>query len=382
VSTPKLDSIQAELDAIRAAGRWRETRPADPTLRANFSSNDYLGLAVDPRVTQSAAEAAQQWGSGAGASRLMAGQHEIHAELEAALANFFAQPAALLFPSGYQANLGTLTALAGRDDAIYSDALNHASLIDGARLSRAEVKVYAHNDVAALEALLAEAPEARRRVIVTESVFSMDGDLAPVAALSALAARHGAWLVVDEAHAIGVYGEGCGVCAAQGVKPDVLLGTLSKALGSQGGFVACAGAVRDLLVNRARTFIFSTGLAPACAAAALEALKIIRDEPGQGREVLLAAKLLRDALHARDIHAPGEAQIVPVLLGDEALALRVAAGCAARGARVHAIRPPTVPAGTCRLRLSVNALHSDTDLVWLAGCIADAMAEAVAEASA
>lgn len=376
MSEAKYESIHAELGAIRAAGRWRATRPGDPAAHARFSSNDYLGLARDLRVSSAAAEAAAHWGGGAGASRLMAGQHAIHAALEAALAAFLQQPSALVFPSGYQANVGTLTALAGRGDVVFSDALNHASLIDGARLSRATVQVYPHNDMTALASLLEASGGARRRIIVSESVFSMDGDLAPLQALAALAAQYGAWLVVDEAHAIGVYGEGRGACAAVGVVPDIFLGTLSKALGSQGGFVACTGAVRDLLVNRARTFIFSTGLAPACAAAALAALRVIEAEPSRGAKVLRAAAQLRAALHALGIGAPGESHIVPVLLGDEALALRVAAACAARGAPVHAIRPPTVPPGTCRLRLSLSVHHSDEELTQLAAIIAGALAEA------
>lgn len=304
----------------------------------------------------------------------MAGHHPAHADLEAALAEFLGYPEALLFPSGYQANLGVLTALATGDTVLYSDALNHASLIDGARLSRAVVRVYPHGNVASLAAMLAEDRSASRRLIVTESVFSMDGDLAPLRALGELADAHGAWLVVDEAHAIGVYGQGRGACAEVGLQPDVMLGTLSKALGSQGGFVACARPVRDLLVNRARTFIFTTGLAPVCAAAALAALEVVRESPGLGASLLAKAAGLRSALHAHGIGAPGTAHIVPVLLGEEDHALRVAEGCADRGMPVHAIRPPTVPPGTCRLRISLNAAHTDEEIQMLAGVIRESIA--------
>jgi 8-amino-7-oxononanoate synthase len=341
-----------------------------------FSSNDYAGLARDPRVVAAAQAALAAHGAGASASRLMAGQLDIHAQLEAALAGFLGVEAALVFPSGYQANIGVLTALAGRDAAIYSDALNHASLIDGARLSRAVVHVYPHNDVGALEELLARDAGTGRKLIVTESVFSMDGDCAPVAALHDCAARHGAWLVVDEAHAIGVFGEGRGLCAARGAAPDVVLGTLSKALGSQGGFAACTRDVRDLLINMARTFIFSTGLAPACAGAALEAINILAAAPALAGEALERAAHFRAALRACGLEAPGEAHIVPIVLGSEAATMRAAEGCRARGVLAHGIRPPTVPPGACRLRLSVSRLHTDGQLSWAAAQIADAVREA------
>lgn len=373
----KESSLLAELEAVRAAGRWRAVGAAADgvPVRAGFSSNDYLDLARDPEVCAAAQAALAAQGAGAGASRLMAGQHPVHAGLESALAAFLGTESALVFPSGYQANIGLVSALAGRDGFIFSDSLNHASLIDGARLSRATVQIYSHNDVAALESLLEQAPRAARKLIVTESVFSMDGDCAPVAELAALAARHGSWLVVDEAHALGVFGEGRGLSAAAGLRPDVILGTLSKALGSQGGFVACSEPLRDLLVNKARTFIFSTGLAPACAAAATAALRHLAQGPSLGVELLRKATLFRDALRAEGLDAPGATQIVPILLGGEALTMRAAELCRARGVQVHGIRPPTVPAGACRLRLTVCIAHTDEVLHWAASQIAEAVRE-------
>lgn len=359
-----------ELNALRAANRWRATAArAEGTC---FSSNDYLNLSCSEALITAAQQTLAAWGTGATASRLMAGHLPPHASLETALAGFLDTEAALVFPSGYQANIGLITALAGREAWLFSDALNHASLIDGARLSRARVSVYPHADAGALEAQLRAAPAGVRKIIVTESVFSMDGDCAPVEALAELARANGAWLVVDEAHALGVYGAGRGLCAARGAKPDVVLGTLSKALASQGGFVACSAVVRDLLVNRARTFIFSTGLAPASAAAAEAALTLLASTPGLGATLLRNAAAFRDALRAHGIHTPGESQIVPIVLGSEAAALRAADHCRARGLSVHAIRPPTVPEGACRLRLSVTLAHPPGELARAAQIIAEA----------
>lgn len=368
--------ILAELEAVRGAGRWRAVRPAGAGLC--FSSNDYLGLARHPAVIAAAQAAVAAHGAGATASRLMAGETSAHAGLEAALAAFLGTESALVFPSGYQGNIGLITALAGRDSVIFSDALNHASLIDGARLSRSAVQVYAHNDVRELEARLTQTVCKGRRIVVTESVFSMDGDCAPVDEIAALVARAGAWLVVDEAHAVGVFGGGRGLCAARGAKADVVLGTLSKTLGSQGGFVACSRVVRDLLINKARTFIFSTGLAPANAAAAEAALGLLRDAPDMGERLLKKAALFREALRAGGLDVPGQTQIVPVLLGEESVTMRAAEACRARGLTVHGIRPPTVPPGQCRLRLSVSLAHTDEELRDAASKIIEAVREVTA----
>jgi len=343
----------------------------------SFASNDYLGLAADPRLASSAAETAAKEGFGASASRLVSGDLPALRRLEAALAAYLGRDTALVFPSGYQANIGALTALAGPADLIVSDALNHASLIDGCRLSRARVAVYPHLDLKAADALLDD-PTARRRLLVTESLFSMDGDTAPLPELMELADRRGAILVVDEAHALGVRGpRGRGLCAAAGVAPDVLIGTLGKAFGAAGGFVTGSTPLRDLLVNRARTFIFTTAVPPPVAAAALQAIEIAATAEGDQRREQLAGlgERLRSGLATRRAGSTTAAgPIYPVLLGSNERALAVSAGLRARGFFVPAIRPPTVPAGTARLRITLSAAHTVEEV--------DALMDALAEATA
>lgn len=320
----------------------------------NFSSNDYLGLAAHPELVKAAHIALDAHGVGAGASRLVVGDTTAHQSLERALALFEGTEAALLFNSGYAANVGALTALFGPGDVLFSDALNHASLIDGCRLSRARVVVYPHGDVEALESLLRENP-GRRRAVVTDAVFSMDGDRAPLKALREVCTRHAAALFVDEAHATGVLGAtGRGLCELEGVTPDVHVGTLSKALGSFGGFVCGSKALRELLLNRARTLIFSTALPAAVCAAAERALELVRE--GSARQKL-------DALRAQ-LGAKSSA-IVPVMLGSAENALRVSAELREAGFLVKAIRPPTVPEGTSRLRIAVTAAHTTDDVTQL-----------------
>ncbi len=265
----------------------------------NFGSNDYLGLAADARLAAAAADAARTVGCGAGASPLVTGHVEAHRRLEQRLAEFEAAEAALLFSSGYAANLGTISALVGREDAIFADEKNHASMIDGCRLSRATVHVYPHGDASALAKLLDADEGARRRLIVTESVFSMDGDLAPLLEIAALAAEHDCMLLVDEAHATGVFGaHGRGVAELLGVEDrvDVRVGTLSKALGCSGGFVCGSRRLIDWLVNAARPYVFSTALAPPVAAAGMAALDVVRDEPQRRVELLRRADALRSAI--------------------------------------------------------------------------------------
>src|SRR5947209_3361981 len=270
-----LDRLQARRACPELSGRSRVHVAVASRPALSFASNDYLDLAADPRVAAAAAETAQREGYGASAARLVSGDLPAHRELERRLASFLDRPAALVFPSGYQANLGVVAALAGPDDLIVSDALNHASLIDGCRLSRARVAVFPHANAAAAAAALATASAARRRLIITESLFSMDGDTAPLPDLAEVARTSDAILVVDEAHAIGVHGPaGRGLCAGAGVVPDVLVGTLGKALGAGGGFVAGSPVLREYLVNRARTFIFTTALPAPVAAAASRALEI------------------------------------------------------------------------------------------------------------
>lgn len=374
----ELDHPNARRACPELAGRSRVEVTVGARLAVSFASNDYLDLAGDPRLAAAAAEAAQRDGYGSSAARLVSGDLPAHRELERRLAAFLGRPAALVFPSGYQANLGVVTALAGPDDLVVSDALNHASLIDGCRLSRARIAVYPHANAEAAAAALASAPAARRRLLVTESLFSMDGDAAPVAELANVARDNDAILVVDEAHAVGVHGPaGRGLCAAAGVAPDVLVGTLGKALGAGGGFVAGSSVLREYLVNRARTFIFTTALPPPVAAAATRALEIAAGPEGDQRRNHLAdlGRLLTGRLAPLGGWAAGGTvpigPIFPFLLGDNERALHVSAELRRRSFFVPAIRPPTVPDGTARLRITLSAAHRPDDLARLTDVLAE-----------
>lgn len=338
----------------------------------NFSSNDYLDLARDARVKQAAVSALDRYGTGATASRLMAGTLDIHERLETCLAGLVNQPAALTFPAGFQMNLGVISALFDNEGwTLFSDALNHASLIDGCRLSRAQVQVYPHQDLEVLATLLEDA--AGPKAIITESVFSMDGDLAPLQALDALAKEHGAMLVVDEAHAIGIHGRGGGLCVGCGIRPDITLGTLGKSLGSAGGFVAASDLICRVLVNTARSFIFSTGLNPASAAAALESARIVESDPEMGRRLIDRSRQFRGLLRESGFDVrEDDSPIVPIVLGSNEDALRVAQALDDEGIMATAIRPPTVPEDTSRLRLSVTLAHTHEDLARTAQAVARA----------
>jgi glycine C-acetyltransferase/8-amino-7-oxononanoate synthase len=334
-----------------------------------LASNNYLGLATHPEVTAAAAEAARTWGSGTGAARLITGGLRLHDELEAALAAFKETDDAVLFSSGYLANLGTISALVGAGDAVFSDALNHASIVDGCRLSRADVIVYDHADVGRLAGRLAawrhHAPHARA-LVVTDSVFSMDGDLAPLPDLVAVCERYDALLMVDEAHATGVVGPaGRGAVAHFGLMGQVpiVMGTLSKALGAAGGFVAGTADLCDLLRNRARAFIFDTALPAPTTAAALAALHVVAREPERCARARAIARQLADGVRAAGYSvATPDAAVVPVMIGEPAAALDLAARLLDAAVLVPAIRPPTVPPGTARLRATVMATHSDHDV--------------------
>lgn len=325
----------------------------------NFSSNDYLGLANDPDVIAAGREALERHGAGAGASRLVTGDSEAHRALERALAAFEGTEAALLFNSGYAANVGVLSALLGPGDAVFSDELNHASIVDGCRLSRAQVCIYRHRDVEHLEALLRATP-ARRRLVVTDSVFSMDGDRAPLRALREVCDRHGAALMLDEAHATGVLGAtGRGLTELDGVEPDLKLATLSKALGGFGAFVACSSALRELLFNRARSLVFSTALPPAVCAMAQAALEKAK-HPGLRARLWANIDRVAAALGQRP-----DSAIFSVVLGAPVAALTASARLREAGVLVKAIRPPTVPEGTSRLRIALSAAHRDDDVAAL-----------------
>ena len=340
-----------------------------------LASNNYLGLANDPAVVAGARAALEAYGAGAGASRLVTGSLDLHRTLEERIAALKGCQDALVFPTGFQANVGTIPALVGRGDVVFSDELNHASLIDGCRLSGAEVVRYPHADADALEAAVRGAA-GRRLLIVTDTVFSMDGDLAPLPAIVEVAERHGCMLMVDEAHATGVLGpNGAGAIEHFGLRGrvPVVMGTLSKALGSQGGYVAGDRDLCDYLRTRDRGFVFTTALAPAAAGAALAALDIVRDEPERrARLHALVARLVEGARSLGYTVLPTDSAVVGVLIGEAATALAV--GASLRSARVWApaIRPPSVPVGTARMRLTVMATHEDRHIDWALGALADA----------
>ena len=333
-----------------------------------FASNDYLGLAADARLCEAAIAGVRRDGVGAGASHLILGHGAVHAALEDALARFVGLPRALLFSNGYMANLGAVTALVGRGDAVFADRLNHASLNDAALLSRAEFRRYAHGDCAALERLLAKST-ARRKLVVSDAVFSMDGDLAPVAQLLELCERYDAWLLLDDAHGFGVLGAGgrgvlehCGVASPR----IVYMATLGKAAGVAGAFVAGDEATIEWLAQRARTYIYTTASPPLLAHALLASLDIIAGEPQRrARLAQSIAAFKRGCAGLTWRLLPSDTAIQPLVLGDNREALRVAAALAAQGLLVPAIRPPTVPAGTARLRVSLSAAHAPEDVARL-----------------
>lgn len=366
--------VDAELDGIRAAGRWRVTRElattgpvtgvVDGRPVVTFASNDYLGLTHHPAVVAAAHAALDRWGAGSGASRLVVGSRPLHAELEAELAGWKGTEAALLFPTGFAANLGLLATLGGPGVTILSDELNHASIVDGARLARAGVRVFRHADLDHLAKLLVDVDGSGDgpALVVTDSAFSMDGDVAPVEALIDLCADHDALLVLDEAHAVLGPELPARRVAHRGVTV-LRMGTLSKALGSLGGFVAGPRRYVDVLRNRARPFIFTTAPTPADVGAALAAVRVVRSTEGGA----LAARLRGHVDRLRPGHPT---PIVPVVLGDEAAALAAADRLLDQGLLVPAIRPPTVPAGTSRLRVALSAAHTDAQVDALATVLA------------
>jgi glycine C-acetyltransferase/8-amino-7-oxononanoate synthase len=366
-----VQDLAGGLEELRAAGLHRGLRvvggPQGPRVELDgrqvllLCSNNYLGLADHPRVRQAAAEAAMRWGTGAGASRLISGTMPLHGQLEDRLAAFKETEAALLFGSGYLANTGVVSALAGRDEVVFSDELNHASIIDGCRLARAETFVYHHLDTEHLAWGLRKA-RGRGALIVTDGVFSMDGDVAPVAELAELAERHGCRLAVDEAHGTGAIGPGGrGAVAEAGLSGEegiVVIGTLGKALGSYGAYVCGSRQLIDWLVNTARPFIFSTAPPPPSIAAAAAALDLLAARPRQVDRLAANAAALREALTHQGLELAGSrTQIQPVLVGDAAQAVELCERVLERGVFAQAIRPPTVPDGTSRLRLTVMATH-------------------------
>ena len=352
-------------ETLREDGIWVER---GERRLLSFSCNDYLNLTQHPTIKQAAVAAIERYGAGSGASRLVTGNHPLYAQLETRLAQFKRTEAACVFGSGYLANSGIIPVLIGRDGLVLVDELSHACIYAGAQLSRGRVLTFRHNDVAhARELLAAHRAEHDRALIVTDGVFSMDGDLAPLSDLLGLADEHDAWLMSDDAHGIGVVGGGRGSSFAGNAHIPVPLqmGTLSKAIGSYGGYLAASMPVIELMRNRARTLIYSTGLPPACVAAALAALDLIEREPDYAALPVKKAK----AFTERAGLSPAQSPIVPIVVGDEATALVASQFLENEGFLVVAIRPPTVPAGTARLRLTFTAQHPDDEVARLADIV-------------
>ena len=374
--------LQRQLDERAALGLLRSRRtltsPQSPHIVVDgkpdlaFCSNDYLGLASHPQLIAALQQGAQQWGVGAGAAHLVSGHFDAHHQLEQQLASFVGKPAALLFSTGYMANLGVVQALVGKDDTVFADKLNHASLNDAMQLSRAEVKRYRHGDLAQLAQLLAQTKNGRK-LLITDAVFSMDGDIAPLRELLALCEQHDAWLYVDDAHGFGVLGaQGRGSLAHFGIasKRIIHMATLGKAAGVSGAFVAAEQAVIDTLVNHAHSYVYTTATPPALSVALSQSLQLI----AQGDE--LRAHLHRLVTQLRNGLSdlpwqlmPSDTAIQPLLIGDNKRALSLSEGLRARGIWVAAIRPPTVPQGTARLRITLSAAHSEADVDNLVGAL-------------
>lgn len=382
-----VERVAAEaLGEIRARGTYRRMRVLDgvqaPRMRVDgrpvllFAGSNYLDLAAHPEVVEASARAARDLGCAAGGSRLINGNLALHEELEERLAKFLGRGAALAFATGYMANVGVIPALVGRGDVVVSDQLSHASIVDGCRLSRATVRVFPHGDLDAAEAILAEVcGEESRVLLAVDGLYSMDGDLAPLPELVALAKRYDAMLLLDDAHGTGTLGAtGRGSAEALGVQSgvDIHLGTLGKALGSFGAFVAGSRALRDLLVNTARSFIFSCALAPPQVAAAIASLEIVEREPWRREQLQARAGRLREQLAGYGIDTrPSETQIVPVVVGENEPTMAICEALLERGFYAQGIRHPSVPTGTARLRLTVMATHSESEIDALAAAIAE-----------
>ncbi|MEA2467389.1 MAG: 8-amino-7-oxononanoate synthase [Thermoleophilaceae bacterium] len=381
-----MSDIEEVLDDLRERGLYRRLRlvsgpqgprvllDGDPVLL--LCSNNYLGLADHPRVREAAADAAMRWGVGSGASRLVSGNMTVHRRLEEQLAHFKGSAACVLFGSGYLANTGVISTLAHEGDVVFSDALNHASIVDGCRLARAETFVYDHCDTEHLEWGLREAG-GRGALIVTDGVFSMDGDIAPLEEIVELAQRYDARVMVDEAHSTGTVGPGGrGAVADAGLEQevDIVVGTLGKSLGSYGAYVCCDKPMAKYLVNTARTLIFSTALPPPAVAGAMAALDLLREQPGRVDKLARNAEAMRSALVAEGLDTSvSETQILPLIVGDAATAMDACERALAQGVFCQAIRPPTVPHGSSRLRIAVMASHTKSELRWAAGVLARAI---------
>jgi len=365
--------INEEIEALKKAGLYRELRLIDREKVKVFCSNDYLGLSKHPKIIGASIRATKEFGFGAGASRLISGNTILHEELERKIAKFKGREAALVFPAGYMANLGTISSLVDENDTVIIDRLNHASIIDACKLSRAKLQVYRHRNMEALEAILKKSGKLRRRLIVTDSVFSMDGDIAPLPEIVKLAKKYKAMTMIDEAHATGVLGKtGRGAeehFAIQG-QIDIVMGTLSKAIGSMGGFIAGSKALIDYLRNKARSFIYTTALPPSACAASLAALEIIESEPELVRNLRMNSRFLKELLGTENLFSGSEdTPIIPIILGDAEKTMDISQKLFERGFFVSGIRPPTVPKNESRLRITITAAHSKEDIECLASLL-------------
>lgn len=378
--------LQQEMEQIHKKNLWRQLRRMDSVSSARVrvegrellmcASNNYLGLADDPRMTEAAIRAIRTFGTGSSGSRLTTGNTVLHEQLEARIAQFKGTESAIVFNTGYMANLAAMTTLAGVGDVIFSDEWNHASLIDGCRLSKAEVIIYRHNDLQDLEEKLSLYGSPQRNLIVTDGVFSMDGDIANLPGIVRIAERYDAWVVVDDAHATGVLGRrGAGTAEFFGLhdKIHVQIGTLSKAVGAEGGFIAGSKLLIDYLRNCARPFIFSTALSPGVIASALTAINLIEQEPQRRTRLHQVTRQVREGLSALGFAVtPGETPIVPVIIGEAEKAVEFSQHLEEQGVFAPAIRPPSVPSGTSRIRLTLMATHTDEDIAHILDVFAKA----------
>lgn len=371
-----MDFLSKELQEIKEKGLYRDLRiitgPQEPRVIIEgrecllFASNNYLGLANHPRLKKASQEAIERYGVGAGASRLISGTMELHTRLEERIARFKGRESAILFSSGYLANLGVITSLVGREDVVIVDRLNHASIIDAARLSFAKLLVYPHRDMSRLERILERCQAYKRRLIVTDSIFSMDGDLAPLPEIVSLAKKYQAFVMIDEAHATGVFGrKGRGAEEHFGLEGeiDIVMGTLSKAIGSLGGFVTGSQRLIEYLRNKARSFIYTTALPPGVCAASMAGLDLIENEPLLRERLWQNVRYIRDGLLRMGFDLMGsETQIIPILIGGVGKTMEISEYLFSQGIFIPGIRPPTVPEDRCRLRMSLMATHTREDL--------------------
>lgn len=380
--------LRQAIERLAEKRRLRQIRPITQPERPaitlqgqrviDFCSNDYLGFSQHPAIIQASMEALAQYGTGTGGARLIGGTLDLHTELEAELCRFKGTEAALIFNSGYQANVGVLSALVARGDVIFADRLNHASLVDGAQLSRAKRIRYPHGDLATLEKRLADTPATTPKWIVTDTVFSMDGDLAPLHALYSLAERYNAWLILDEAHATGVFGpthrSGLWETTGLGAPARVIqIGTFSKALGSFGAYVAASRDVVEALIQFSRSFIYSTSLPPSVVAANLAALRLLMSDGRYTQALWENVRTFQSAAAMQGLQLPAHSPIIPILIGDAAQAVQCAATLLEKGFYIQAIRPPTVPEGTSRLRMTLTAKHTPEQIHALATALACAL---------